>query len=326
MTGWRWGITGTIGLLVSIGMLAWLLYSYDLTQLTASLHGANYQYLWPVPVLVLANFVLRSIRWRGLFVDEFRRPLTSFFCSLTVGYLFNNLMPARAGDVVRVYHLSKLEMLSKSKVLATLFAERTGDLLTLMGLLAMVLIEYPELPIWFHRAGVMVAAGTLIAGLLIVFLKFYGDATLAFVLQMRRSARLQEIGNNFLAGLRGLCDIRIGGLFFFLTAVLWALEVTIASFIASAFRLEISTGNLLFVLVAITLGTLVPSSPGYVGAFEFFGLHALALVGHAGKNALSFVIVLHAVAILGAGFLGVISLGLWPATRTNRNKLSIWVQ
>lgn len=142
MADWRrWGIGSAVGLLISVGMLAWLLYSYDLKELSASLQSAHYRYLWPIPLLIVTNFLLRSIRWRVLFVDEIGRPLKSFYRSLMIGYLFNNLMPARAGDLVRVYHLSKSETLSKSKILATLFAERTGDLLTLLGLLTMVLLS-----------------------------------------------------------------------------------------------------------------------------------------------------------------------------------------
>ena len=319
MADWRrWGIGSAIGLLVSVGMLSWLLSSYDLQPLIASLQSAHYRYFWPIPLLIFTNFVLRSFRWRVLFTDEMGRPLRSFFRSLMIGYLFNNLMPARAGDLVRVYHLSKSETLSKSKILATLFAERTGDLLALLGLLTMVLLSYPALPLWIKRAGFLVGAGTVGVVCVVVFLRFYGELGLASILRLaapligHRSTRLDEMGRNFLSGLGGLCHVRIGALFFLLTAMLWAFELGVAALIASAFQLEIAAGNLLFVMIAITVGTLVPSSPGYLGTFEFFGLSTLAMVGHTGGNALSFVIVLHAVTILGAGLLGVLCLGRWP--------------
>lgn len=321
MAEWRrWGIGTTVGLLVSVGMLTWLLYSYDLQGLSASLQSAHYGYLWPIPLLVFTNFTLRSIRWRVLFVDENRRPLKSFFRSLMIGYLFNNLMPARAGDLVRVYHLSKSETLSKSKILATLFAERTGDLLALIGLLSMVLLSYPALPLWMKRAGFLVGAGTGMAVLLVVVLNLYGEACLAWILRVAapaagdRSARLSEMGHNFLAGLGGLCRLRIGFFFLLLSGLLWGLELAVAALIASAFSLDIAWGNLLFVMITIAVATLVPSSPGYLGTFEFFGLSALAMVGHTGGNALSFVIILHAVTILGAGILGALCLGRWPSS------------
>ena len=323
MAEWRrWGIGSAIGVLISVGMLAWLLYSYDLQELIASLQSAHYRYLWPIPFLVVTNFVLRSIRWRVLFLDDVGRPLKSFFRSLMIGYLFNNLMPARAGDLVRVYHLSKAETLSKTKILATLFAERTGDLLALLGLLTMVLLSYPALPVWIKRAGFLVGVGTAAALCVVVFLRLYGQLGLTTILRLAapligdKSARLDEMGKNFLSGLGGLCHVRIGALFLLLTALLWGLELGVAALIASAFKLDIAAGNLLFVMIAITVGTLVPSSPGYLGTFEFFGLSTLAMVGHTGGDALSFVIVLHAVTILGAGLLGVLCLGRWPGSVT----------
>lgn len=319
MVDWRrWGIGSTVGWLVSVGMLVWLLSTYDLYDLGASLQSAHYRYLWPIPLLVFTNFVLRSVRWRVLFVDEIGRPLRSFFRSLMIGYLFNNLMPARAGDLVRVYHLSKSEMLSNSKILATLFAERTGDLLALLGLLTIILLSYPALPLWIKRAGLFVGAGMVVTVSVIVFLRLYGEIGLAWILRVaaplvgNKSVRLNEMGNNFLAGLGGLCRVRICALFLLLTGLLWGLELGVAFLIASAFSLDIAAGNLLFVMIGITVGTLVPSSPGYLGTFEFFGLSTLAMVGQTGGNALSFVIVLHAVTILGAGILGVLCLGQWP--------------
>jgi len=325
MTGrLQWGVGSVLGLLVSVGMLVWLLFAYDLQELGTSLRSALYRFLWPIPLLVLTNFVVRSIRWRILFGDKAGRPLGSFFRSMMIGYLFNNLMPARAGDLVRVYHLSKSETLSKSKILATLLAERTGDLLALLGLLTIVLLSYPALPLWLNRAGVLIGAMTVGAVGIVVFLQLYGDRGLAWVMRFaaplvgEKSTRLDEMGKNFISGLSGLCRPQTGVLFLLLTGVLWGLELGVASLIASACKLDIAFGNLLFVLIAITVGTLVPSSPGYLGTFEFFGLSALTLVGHTGGGALSFVIVLHAVTILGAGLLGALCLGRWPGSEVVR--------
>ena len=165
-----------------------------------------------------------------------------------------------------------------------------------------------------HGAGTVGALGV------VVFLRLYGERGLAAILRLGapligdRSTRLDEIGKNFLSGLGGLCQVRVGVMFLSMTAILWGLELGVAALIASAFQLDIAAGNLLFVMIAITVGTLVPSSPGYLGTFEFFGLSTLAMVGQTGGNALSFVIVLHAVTILGAGFLGVLCLGRWPSS------------
>src|SRR2546428_132033 len=210
----RWGLGSWIGALVSVGLLSWLLYSYDLGELLRSLQSASYIYLWPIPALVVANFTVRAFRWRSLFVGDRPSRFSNFFKALMVGYLFNNLMPARAGDLIRVYHLSRHEAFSKSKILATLFAERTGDLLALMVLLSLVLLGYPALPLWLKRAGVLVGMVAMIAGGMVVFLRLYGEVGLTRLLRLAapilgdKSSRLEEIGKNFLAGLAGVIHPR----------------------------------------------------------------------------------------------------------------------
>ncbi len=89
------------------------------------------------------------------------------------------------------------------------------------------------------------------------------------------------------------------------------MELGSAYLVAAAFKLDIPLGNLLFVLIAIAVGTLIPSSPGHVGTFEFFGVSALAIIGVTGGEALSFVVMLHVVAILGSGILGAVCLVGW---------------
>jgi uncharacterized protein (TIRG00374 family) len=130
-------------------------------------------------------------------------------------------------------------------------------------------------------------------------------------------SRIEGMGQNFLSGIAGLFNPRTGVLFLALTAMIWIIEVVTAYLVGAALHLDISLGNLLFVLIAVAVGTLLPSSPGYVGTFEFFGVSAMSIIGVSGGEALSFVVVLHAIAIFGSGILGAACLVGWgrhPAT------------
>jgi uncharacterized membrane protein YbhN (UPF0104 family) len=89
------------------------------------------------------------------------------------------------------------------------------------------------------------------------------------------------------------------------TGLIWSLELLAVWMIAQAFYLPITVGGIVFVVVAVGLGTMVPSSPGSLGTYEFFAANALALIGVTGGSALSFAFVLHSVTFLGANFLGV---------------------
>ena len=310
----RFGLVGWIGVAVSVAMLVWLSETYDLRDLMEPLQTANYVYLLPIPCLVILNFGIRAFRWQSLFLGGGPRSMMKVFRAMMIGYLFNNLMPARAGDLIRVYQLSRYEGLSKSKTVATLVSERTGDLLVLIGLLSGVLLSYPALPLWLKRAGIGVAAVSLGIVSALVLLKFFGNRVILIVARIAGrvsgppEGRIEIMGQNFLSGLAGLFNPRAGALFLVLTGMIWSVEVATTYLVGAAFNLSMPLGNVLFVLIAIAVGTLVPSSPGYVGTFEFFGVSALAIVGVGGGEALSFVVTLHAIAILGSSILGALCL------------------
>src|SRR3972149_4640937 len=97
----RFGLVGWIGVAVSVAMLVWLAGTYDLQDLIEPLKTADYVYLLPVPCLVILNFGIRACRWRLLFLGSAPKSMMKVFRAMMVGYLFNNLMPARAGDLVR---------------------------------------------------------------------------------------------------------------------------------------------------------------------------------------------------------------------------------
>ena len=83
---------------------------------------------------------------------------------------------------------------------------------------------------------------------------------------------------------------------------------------ARAFTIDTGPADLLFIMLMILFGNMVPSSPGYIGTFEFFGLNALAVLGITGGGALGFVVVLHATLLLGSSLLGIGCLAWqgWP--------------
>jgi uncharacterized membrane protein YbhN (UPF0104 family) len=98
------------------------------------------------------------------------------------------------------------------------------------------------------------------------------------------------------------------------STVIWALELAVMYAVARAFSINAGPADLLFVMLMILFGTMVPSSPGYIGTFEFFGLNALAALGISGGSALGFVVALHATLLLGSTLLGVACLAWqgWP--------------
>lgn len=325
MTHPEWKRLGSwLGLLVSAGSVIWLVYRYDWSGVDDALGSARWIFFSPVPLAMVAIFGLRAIRWQALFQDEHRPRLSGAFLSLAVGYLFNNLLPARAGELVRIHVIGRRERLPRSTALGTVVVERTLDLFVLLGLLTFVLLAQP-LPDWTYHAGRLVALLALSALIVFLVVGWLGDRAID-ILTARMNFlpgfilfRLNTSGRAFVRSLAEVLRVSHFVRFAALSCLIWVLELTVLWFIAKAFDLPLAPVGLLFVMLVIALGTMVPASPGYVGTFEIFGLSALSLLGITGAGALGFVIVFHVILLLGSSLIGAVSLAImgWPRLDTS---------
>jgi glycosyltransferase 2 family protein len=307
-----------LGIITSITALIWLAQIYDIQDLLDPISTANYWYLLIAVLIAIADYVLRTIRWRVLFVENKPKKFSNVFRAMMQGYLFNTLLPARAGELVRVHRLGTDEKISRSTVLGTVVVERVGDMIALILLMGAVFFLYPDLPNWLKYSGLMIVSVTAIAIAILASLHFHGHRLKPFFLSLMNRflpehflSRLESSGKVFLEGLAGLFKMKNISSFMVYTALLWVLEVLIAYYVSGSFGLWIPLGNLLFVMLVITLGTIVPSSPGYIGVYELFGIAGLKLVGVSGAAALSFIVMLHAMAILVPSVIGSLCLIKW---------------
>ncbi len=307
----RHGLATVLGLAVSGIALVYLAYQFDLAELAATLRNVDTLVLAPVPVLIVLSFVIRAQRWRLLVKHE---PPIGYLPSLTalmIGYLFNNVLPARAGDFARALELGRSERMSRTKVFATLVTERTLDLVVVLAILAAVLLFYPALPGWLQAAGVSVALLALAAMSMLVLAHTTGrrwiPAIVAFFTRPLPSGLRQRIGGMALSALDGIAGMFRpvhATLFFFMTAIIWCVEVGIVYLTAQSIGLDVPLGNSLFVLLFLSVGSMVPSSPGFVGTYEFFGVSALALIDITGAPALAFIVLLHVITLFGSSVIG----------------------
>jgi uncharacterized protein (TIRG00374 family) len=308
-----------IGGLFSIMAIVWLAGRFDFDDLMASLREVKLALLIPVLPLMFLSFTLRTGRWLIILA---RKPPVGFwsgFKALMMGYMLNNVLPARAGDLYRVLALAKAESISRTRVLATLVAERTAELVFLLFLLSFVLLAYPALPDWLKQAGRVMAVLTAVAVSMLVFAHFMESRIIALLGSLDRRnlwglpwVKVAEKTGYGLSGIAGIFrPARALGVAF-LTALIWAVEVATVLVIASAVGVSLAPGNALFVLLVIAMGTMMPSSPGFIGTYEFFGVTALNIVGITGSSALALVVLLHAASILTTTMVGLVCFWLRP--------------
>lgn len=292
-----------LGMAFSFGLAAWIISSYDIGDVLKYLSGADISYLLALPLLFPVNYLLRAVRWRALFHADIKPRTGSLLRALMVGYMMNNLLPARAGDIARIYLLGRRTSISKSTVLATVVVEKVGDLLITACLIALVLIYLPA-SAWIRSGGYVLAVSSLIGCVVLVLVPIFGGGLQALLVRYLRFLpvgiynRIIAVVGNLISGIRDGIRPREIILFAAYSLVIWALEVVIMLLIARSMGIQLGFMPLLFVMLAIAVGTMIPSSPGFIGTFEYFSLKALALVSVTGPAALAFTLFYHAIVLL----------------------------
>jgi uncharacterized protein (TIRG00374 family) len=305
---------------ISIISLVWIVQSFDLAELWQAMQRANYWFLLPIIVLMVLSLVGRSIRWGTLFAADQSPQLKELFGSMMIGYLANNILPARAGDLVRAYSLGTREGIAKSTVLATVVVERVADLVITLILLGAAFLFFP-LPDWSQSVGIVLALMSLAAIGLLIALNLAGTRLLQTIVRLLRFlprsvlSRIEGIGEGFVRGVVPLREAPRVLRFLGLSGMIWLVEVAITFMMAKAFDLPLGFGESLFVLLVIALGMAIPSAPGFIGTYEFFGASALMLLGIAGGEALGFLLVLHATTFLGSSIIGAYCLAFQSSGR-----------
>lgn len=259
-------------------------------------------YLWLVPALVafgLGN-VARALRWRSLFAPG-RRPKPAPTLDATmIGYFYNNIMPARAGEAARVIVLSKRTPVPPVETVGTVVVERLYDV---VAILAIFFVAQPWLPhvSWFKAAAI--AAIVLALGIAAVasVLVVYGERPVRFVLKplgrisLFAGERLERTVTELAHGLSGLRNKEVAFEAFLWTIVAWMLTALCSYCVALAFHLGLPFACGVLVAVAVGLSMILPSPPAALGVFEGAAILALKAYGLPKSTILPYALILHAV-------------------------------
>lgn len=309
MKNWRL----CIGILVSVVCLYLVVRGMDFGALCTALGQMHYAFLLPILGMLVFTFLARAFRWQGLLNPYPKRRIRRLFNLVNIGYLFNHVSPLRLGDLLRAYLCAQLESLSLVQTLATVVIERVADTLTILSLL-LCLVPFLALPPVLLRGAFGIGSLAIGAVVLLFFLALQRERSLQ--LYGRLVTRLSFLGSAWvrrtvvsaidsvsaLGSLGGAAKLLVWSLIIWLStalefyAVMWAMEL----------RLPFTAA--LAVLCLTSLGMVVPSSPGYIGVFEYITVLSLSLFGVARETALSYALVLHALSYLVVAILGLVSL------------------
>jgi glycosyltransferase 2 family protein len=222
-------------------------------------------------IVYLCSFLVRGLRWKVLLNEVgVRPPLHETTGLLTVGYAANTLLPARAGDAVRVFLMAQRTEAGASLMVSTLIAERLLDVIVLGSAFVVTsLIFAGGLPAGNRALIAVVLLGIAAIGLAVVAWAIRSDHVPAGVRGILRDASLAV---RQLRGSRHLAQVAS------LTALAWLFEGLVYLIAGKAAGIPLHLGNAIYILSTAAIFTMIPSGPGFAGTMDgaiAFTLHVL---------------------------------------------------
>ncbi len=314
-----------IGFAISLVFIALFLYQTDFGEIRDAFAEATYWIaLASLPVYFLGIWV-RTIRWQYLLRPVARVTTARLYPVVIIGLTANNVLPARAGELVRAYILGERERVSKAASLGTIAVDRLFDGLTLIPMLVIVAAvvgaeeEFP-LPVvdfsvdFFGLALIMaVLFGVALAVLfLLAFSEAWrerADGLLLAITPARFRESVEGLAHSFFEGLDSLrspVDLSIAWV---MSGVSWALEATMYYMVGLAFGIDAGFQYYLLATAAANLAISVLASQGGIGPFELVTKQTFIAAGVGSSAATAYAIGLHALVLLPVIALGLYFLG-----------------
>jgi glycosyltransferase 2 family protein len=320
--GRRHALLAALGIAISVGLLFWALRGVSISDVIREVRGAHPAPLILAVIIATLTFPLRLIRWLLLLRDERgqRYPVAPLWHAIALGFTANNVLPLRAGELVRTYAAARLAPARFSTVLTSVAVERIFDALAVVSLLTLALLS-PDLPSQLTVGGQSVAqlaraaaiAGAI--GLLLAVLVL--AAPLSAERVVRRAVPFPRLANalvGVIEGVRqGLLVLKTPGrllLVVFWSLILWLVNALGFYVGFAAFDIPVSYPGALLLQGLLVLGISLPSTPGFFGPFEAVIVAVLALYRVPKEVAFSYAIVYHL-----TSFVPITLLGLWSLAR-----------
>jgi uncharacterized protein (TIRG00374 family) len=298
------------GVVISIAALVILLLLVDLEAVKEAIQLADYRYLFPTVILFFITVGARSLGWRTILQEKI--SFKKAFFTENEGYLLNNVLPFRLGEIGRAFLLSRTTPLSFWEVLSTVMVERIFDVGLMAGFLLLTL-PFVIGAEWALQAA-LIAGGLVIAGFAILYVIARNKAgTVNLYNRLTKPwPRLTEFGqgklDSFLDGLAALQSLSRFGRVFFWLLVTWVANILWYYTLLRAFVPEAQLLWATFAVGVVSLGVAAPSTPSYIGVYEAIQVSALAIFGIETSTAFAYAVVAHTIYFVFTAIAGGIGL------------------
>ena len=300
--------------LITAGALYIVFSDLDWTTLLSHISYIDIKWVLVTMTLGLSSYLLRSARWIMLFPERSLSYLNSYKV-LVLGFFMNNVLPARAGELVRAHMGAKMSQKPRALVLATIASERLIDAITI-SLFFLIMARGLGDSRLSHNL-TLVCIGFFSAGLAVLILlkaKSFAHRISDKILLKFPRKELRYLSERFFHFIEGLTPLVNPALFPKLVAwslAIWTVELLTFKTISLAYGADLNWNVAVLFFVVANFASLIPAAPGGIGVIEAFGTLALVSTGLPKEQALSIVLTQHLVQYLVVGIPGAIFLISW---------------
>jgi glycosyltransferase 2 family protein len=302
---WLWAVS----ILLAGVLLYFSLRGVEWTTVWRTIAAAHWSILAAAGLMTCGSYFLRSIRWRILLNAESSLNVGTVFWANMAGYLGNNFLPARAGEVVRSVLVSKRSSLSKTYVLTTALSERLMDVIALVLWSSIVLLNVNPKPVWMEQLSRTMAIAAGCGVICVIVLPHAGGVVKSLLQRIPLPGAIRTglagLVEQILLGLRAFHSWKRLTGFAVLTVAVWMVDAWATVISAHALGLRIDFAVALLLLTGMGLGSALPSTPGYIGIYQFVAVTVLTPFGMSRDDAVAYILVAQA-----GGYVVVLLLGL----------------
>jgi uncharacterized protein (TIRG00374 family) len=313
-----------IGIGISLFFLFLLFRKIDFHKLLAAFKEMNYLYLWPAVLSTFISYFFRAVRWRYILLPLKKTRLGNLFPATIIGYMANNILPARLGEFVRAFVLGEKEGIGMSAVFASLVIDRLFD-----GFTVLLILLFTFFTVKLPSGMESVQHGLVVGGyitltiyiIVVVFLVILKQRTIQTIKLIGKllkpfPARIAEkvipMLGSFIEGVR--LSSKPTELFALLSSslIIWAFALWPVDLLLRSFGIILPITASMFIMVFLVFAVMVPASPGYVGTYHAACVYGLMAFNISKEKALSVALIIH-----GVNFFPVIIVGLFYLWKNN---------
>jgi uncharacterized protein (TIRG00374 family) len=275
----------------------------------SQLRNADYRTFALALLISMVQFPLRAIRWKYLLLPRKRIRFLSLFSATMIGFMANNLLPARMGEFVRAYVISRKEQVSGSSAMATIVIERIFDGFALLTILLVVFYTF-TFPVWvvvvgWYATAIFIFLTAFLVAMMVWPNGFAGAlSNVGRIFSKKVKKKTESAILRFISGLDMLRNRRLVFIVIALSLIHWLVIGWSFAIALTSFNIIIPRTGPFFVLSIVALGVALPSSPAFIGTFQWFTEKALSVYGVSKSLSLSFSGALHLMSFIPPTFIG----------------------